>query len=482
MASPRELDLLLTCREGHTDAVLEILNANSGNPNHESPINVNAEDSLGETALHICAEHGHTDVMRVLLERGAQCTSRTICGWTPLHLAASCPCTGHKGHVAAVQLLLAQSPQVAHDLLHAVTNDGRTALHIASLYGFTDVVRILLHKGANPSAADQDGITPFGVAIQSHTNDCIQAYLDHYNENYYYCCAGKRKSSSSNSHSHIPVMLLDFDPTHEMHWAADDQDGYTPLHLALQERRLDEVRVWLACPATASAWVNYAAATDGCTPLHAAVAHAKPTVPWLLQAGANPALADEQGWTAWHWAADEGHMGVWHILAEYGVTSTATAGHAGDGGTVTCTMPWYMARTLKGETCLHIASQGGHDQLCAIMTETAPSSLVHARIITTGQTALHVACHARQPAAVVRVLGAAGVPMAARCRRGLDALQMAKQRRQYDALYLMIHFGAAAGYFQIGKKDKKVKNNKNRQGQEQQQQRQVAVTVIAAAV
>ena len=465
MASPRELDLLLTCREGHTDAVLEILNANNNNNNNnesnnkeQPPINVNAEDSLGETALHICAEHGHTDVMRVLLERGANCTARTSCGWTPLHLAASCPCsTGHKGHVEAVQLLLAQSPQVINDLLHAATNDGRTALHIASLYGFTNVVRILLQKGANPSAADQDGITPFGVAIQSHTNDCIQAYLDHYNE-YNYCCPGKSKSNNKSNNNQV---MADFDPTHEMHWAADDQDGYTPLHLALQERRLDEVRLWLACSATASAWVNYAAATDGCTPLHAAVAHAKPTVPWLLQAGANPALADEQGWTAWHWAADEGHLGVWHILAQYGVTSTAAAGH---GGAVTCTMPWYMARTLKGETCLHIASQGGHDQLCAIMTETAPSSLVHARTTTTGQTALHVACHVRQPAAVVRVLGAAGVPLAARCRRGLDALQMAKQRRQYDALYLMIHFGAAAGYFQIDNKDKNEKNKKEETG------------------
>ena len=96
MASPRELDLLLTCREGHTDAVLDILNNNTDDCSASasaSPININAEDSLGETALHICAEHGHVHLMKLLLERGASVTSRTICGWTPLHLAASCPCT-----------------------------------------------------------------------------------------------------------------------------------------------------------------------------------------------------------------------------------------------------------------------------------------------------------------------------------------------------------------------------------------------------
>ncbi|KAL2191560.1 ankyrin, partial [Thermothelomyces heterothallicus CBS 203.75] len=54
----------------------------------------------GRTALELAASKGHTEVVRALLERGADVTARTELGETPLWSAA------HNGHAAAAELLL----------------------------------------------------------------------------------------------------------------------------------------------------------------------------------------------------------------------------------------------------------------------------------------------------------------------------------------------------------------------------------------
>ncbi|XP_068898729.1 protein phosphatase 1 regulatory subunit 12B isoform X7 [Tenebrio molitor] len=53
----------------------------------------------GATALHVAAAKGYTDVMKVLLQCGADLDSQDIDGWTPLHAAA------HWGHKDACQIL-----------------------------------------------------------------------------------------------------------------------------------------------------------------------------------------------------------------------------------------------------------------------------------------------------------------------------------------------------------------------------------------
>ncbi|XP_044270884.1 protein phosphatase 1 regulatory subunit 12A isoform X6 [Tribolium madens] len=53
----------------------------------------------GATALHVAAAKGYTDVMKILLQCGADIDAQDIDGWTPLHAAA------HWGHKDACQIL-----------------------------------------------------------------------------------------------------------------------------------------------------------------------------------------------------------------------------------------------------------------------------------------------------------------------------------------------------------------------------------------
>lgn len=66
----------------------------------ERSTDVNAADASGRTALHMASANGHTDVMRMLLDAGANTEHRNDSGNTPLHWA----CVG--GHAEAVRLLL----------------------------------------------------------------------------------------------------------------------------------------------------------------------------------------------------------------------------------------------------------------------------------------------------------------------------------------------------------------------------------------
>ncbi|KAK1973209.1 ankyrin repeat-containing domain protein, partial [Colletotrichum cereale] len=50
---------------------------------------------------------------------------------------------------------------------------GRTALYWAVEYGHISVVRTLLHRGANPEAADNAGETPLSLARRLGRNDIV---------------------------------------------------------------------------------------------------------------------------------------------------------------------------------------------------------------------------------------------------------------------------------------------------------------------
>ncbi len=50
--------------------------------------NVNLKDFEGASLLHVAAEFSHTEVVRFLIDSGADVNAKNLNGWTPLHLAA----------------------------------------------------------------------------------------------------------------------------------------------------------------------------------------------------------------------------------------------------------------------------------------------------------------------------------------------------------------------------------------------------------
>lgn len=93
----------------------------------------------GQTAVSYAAEYGRPDMLRMLIEHGADHTIKDGLGCTPLHKACEA------GHVEAVRILLSYTPTI----LHERNNRGFTALHVAVQQNRVAVVKLMVEQGAS---------------------------------------------------------------------------------------------------------------------------------------------------------------------------------------------------------------------------------------------------------------------------------------------------------------------------------------------
>jgi ankyrin repeat protein len=184
--------------KGHYDTVLALLDSNSNineevknkTPLHaaydgEKPeimelllkkgANVDVKGTLDNTLLHCASRDGRPDVVKLLLKHDAVVNAKDKYGWTPLHGAAS------KGGVEVAKHLFNVKKDGNGERLdvNVQSNNMNTPLHVASIAGNLEMVKLLLSHGAKMGIEGENGWTPLEAAEKNKHKKIVEWLRDY---------------------------------------------------------------------------------------------------------------------------------------------------------------------------------------------------------------------------------------------------------------------------------------------------------------
>ena len=140
--------MMLAIKEGHVSLSKWLL---------ERRAKVDPRNEFGETALMLAAAGGDLSLVKHLVTYGARIN---IEGWSPLIYAA------WRGHTEVVRYLLDNGADI-----DAVSANGTSALMMASAFGQFETVKLLLWKVADPNLKTDSGGTALQWAIRAKNTD-----------------------------------------------------------------------------------------------------------------------------------------------------------------------------------------------------------------------------------------------------------------------------------------------------------------------
>ncbi|EEB14418.1 ankyrin repeat domain-containing protein, putative [Pediculus humanus corporis] len=320
-------------------------------------LDLNVQDNSGKTSLHLAAYKGSIECLDLLntsalccgkrmfncvytlVGIGSSVTVKDVSGCTPLHLAAAYDLEGK-----CVEYLIKHNKDCANNdnegftpihyavfgrnqagLKHLLQNYDKkinddtclkiTSLHIASYYGFNEIMRLLLPLFNNVNVKDELGRTPLQLASLKGHCQCVQLLLR--------CGAlvavhddvNKRTpvhAAAVNGHTECLQMLLDNAETTDVVNFRDNK-GRTPLMLAVAHGSSNCIIALLQHGADVNIpdYNNY-------TPLFRATFFGNfDNVELLICQGASVNVKDCNGKTPVHIAALRGFHNILVILIEH---------------------------------------------------------------------------------------------------------------------------------------------------------------------
>jgi ankyrin repeat protein len=284
---------------------------------------VDAKDRKGQTALMWAADDGNTDVVRLLIERGADKHARVKSGFTPMLFAA------REGRIEAVRALL----KAGIDPNEAIQTDqkpggygaksGTSALILAVENGHFELAMELVKAGADPND-ERSGYTPL------HTLTWVRKPNRGDDPDGQPPPTGSGKLTSLEFARELVAAGAKVNARLEKGPSGKgklNHTGATPFLLASKTADLPCMRLLVELGAD-----PLLPNKDGCTPLMAAAGigtlapdeeagtepEAIAAVEYLLSGGADVNTVDHNGETAMHGAAYKSLPKVVQLLAEKG--------------------------------------------------------------------------------------------------------------------------------------------------------------------
>ncbi|MDQ2732297.1 MAG: ankyrin repeat domain-containing protein, partial [Armatimonadota bacterium] len=264
---------------------------------------VNDGGGVTYTPLHAAIENREGDVVRLLLQHGADLHARDRDHDTPLRhaikvgdrgIAESIRAAGGKEEIGPVFDIisagsvgdLTQYLQDHHPYTPEVDDGGETPLHRAAFWGNPAMTALLLRAGLDPKARSTKGLTPLHHAAQSAVPDVALLLLQRGADI-------NARDATGLTPLHLAahagsIEMTEFLLNHGANVQSRDAHGYTPLHIAASARNIPLMTLLLAHGAAVNARDSV-----GESPLDSAVTglqedSRKDAVALLLAHGADP--------------------------------------------------------------------------------------------------------------------------------------------------------------------------------------------------
>jgi len=369
-----------------------------------------------DTALTLACAGGHTELVTVLLARGAAKEHRDKKGFTPLIHAATA------GHTAVVEILLDHGVDI--EAQSERTKD--TALSLACSGGRYEVVELLLQRGANREHRNVSDYTPLALAASGGYVSIIRLLLSHGAE------INSRTGSklgisplmlaAMNGHAQAVSLLVDMGSDIN---AQIETNRNTALTLACFQGRHEVVSILVDKRAN----IEHRAKT-GLTPLMEAASGGYVEVGRvLLDKGADIAAAPVPSSrdTALTIAADKGHYRFVELLVQRGAAVDA--------------------RNKKGQTALWLACNGGHIEVVQLLVTARAdadaqdnrkvsclmAAFRHGHVKVVRWLVRHVAQFPSDTECQRFIAAVTDADLLKRCQQCMEAIMSAKERQAAEA-------------------------------------------------
>ena len=222
-----ETALWLATHESHLGVVKFLLQHN---------VDVNAtEKESGQSVLHCASAKGDWEIFEALLAQNPAPDPPDRNGITPLWFAAKL------GYRSIVKALISRGA----DLSAAEKSMGFQPIHMAALHNHIDVVRLLLENGVSVDSVTNNNITPLWLAAQGGSTDVARYLLQQEASPSVVDELSQRQAihqAAQSGHFEIVKMLLESGADHD----AREGDGKTALWLAANEGSNDIVSLLLS--------------------------------------------------------------------------------------------------------------------------------------------------------------------------------------------------------------------------------------------
>ncbi|XP_018572419.2 uncharacterized protein LOC108911851 isoform X1 [Anoplophora glabripennis] len=268
----------------------------------EQGANVDGTDEERNTGLILAASEGCLDIINLLLQHGAAINITNNDGRTARHEAAEC------GYLDIVKHLVGSNADC-----NIKDNYGRTVLHLAAQSGHLDAVEYLLGLGADFDVRDNDGSTVLHLACARGCLDTVKYFVGLNAD-----VNAKDKNGQTLLHVASECGYLEIVEYLTKHVDSNirDNEGHTALHLAVMKGYLEIVKYLKKDDQDFGINDN-----KGRTSLHLAAANDFLEI--ASEIGGEVNVTDNNGCTPLHLAAGKGYMDIVQYLVEGGADINA---------------------------------------------------------------------------------------------------------------------------------------------------------------